>query len=667
MQLKTHPYNDKIRRLNGPVFVFGASGFIGANLFNDLFQARPGKDVYAVTHDATKAWRLKLLNVPPENIVHCDILSDNSVREVFDKYKPRTIFNLAAYGAYSKQKNVNLIYETNVLGTVNILENCTPDMVYIHAGSSSEYGFNCTAPKETDRVEPNSHYSVSKVSAAYVLEYYARLQHLNTLNLRLYSIYGGWEEPDRLIPRLVEEARKGDFPPLVSPDISRDFVYIDDCVEAFVDAALNVGPANRGRSYNIATGQKTTMRELVDLTVAGFQIPKTPQWGSMTNRNWDLSDWYGDPSAAEADLGWKARTPLQEGLRLTADWQARHDYESKVIPAFKNPSLNAVISPIIACYKDAQAIPYMYERLVKTFNEMKVRYEIIFVNDNSPDNTDEVLEGICAKDPNVIAIKHSRNFGSQSAFLSGMEIATGDAVVLMDGDLQDPPEVIPDFYKKWMEGYEVVYGVRVQREMAPHVHFFYKTFYRLFRRMSYVNIPVDAGDFSMIDRKVVKELVSLPETEQFLRGLRAWVGFRQTGVNYVRPERMFGVSTNNWTKNIWWAKKAIFSFSFAPLEAMSYAGFILTCLSVLGIIWQIVARLINFDPNTPYGTSTIIVLIMFFGGINLLGISFLGEYVSKIFEETKKRPKYIRTMVRIGDRIYNTSDKISALLSQRKR
>ncbi|GAB3700837.1 hypothetical protein GCM10027592_28210 [Spirosoma flavus] len=653
-----------IAQLNGPIVVFGASGFIGANLYEQLFRVR--KDVYALTHDATKAWRLKLLDVPAENIIHCDILSNTSVQDVFGRLKPRTIFNLAAYGAYSKQKNVGLTYETNVLGTVNILENTTSEMVYIHAGSSSEYGFNCTAPKETDRVEPNSHYAVSKVSGAYTLEFYAKVHGLNTLNLRLYSIYGGWEEPDRLIPRLVEENLKGKLPPLVSPDISRDFVYIDDCVSAFVQAALRVNSTIRGRSYNIATGKKTTMRELVDVARQTFGLEQEPIWGSMTNRNWDLSDWYGDPAAAEADLGWKATTSLSDGLRMTADWQKSHDYEGRVIPAFQTPTLNPVISPIIACYRDAQAIPFMYERLVKTFNEMKVRYEIIFVNDNSPDNTDEVLNEICAKDPNVIAIKHSRNFGSQSAFLSGMEIATGDAVVLMDGDLQDPPEIIPKFYEKWQQGFDVTYGVRVQREMAPHVHFFYKQFYRLFKRTAYINIPVDAGDFSLIDRKVVRELVNLPETEQFLRGLRAWVGFRQTGVDYVRPERMFGVSTNNWTKNIWWAKKAIFSFSFAPLEAMTYAGFVLTGLSMLGIVWQILSRLLNFDPHTPYGLSTVIVLVTFFGGINLLGISFLGEYISKIFEETKKRPKFIRTMVRKGQRVYKTAAEISTLVEQRK-
>ncbi|MBO9613712.1 MAG: NAD-dependent epimerase/dehydratase family protein [Dyadobacter sp.] len=654
-------YRDKIEKLKGPVFVFGASGFIGANLFNDIFKIR--KDCYAVTHDATKAWRLKLLNVPFENIIHCDILSDNSIKEVFEKYKPQTIFNLAAYGAYSKQSNVNLTYETNVLGTVNILQNCTKDMVYIHAGSSSEYGFNCTSPKETDRVEPNSHYAVSKVSAAYLLEYYAKVAGLKTLNLRLYSIYGYWEEPDRLIPRLIENARKKSLPSLVSPDISRDFVFVEDCVEAFLDAALKIDDEKSGRSYNIATGRKTTMGDLVDVTRRAFSIAKEPEWGSMSNRKWDLAEWFGDPSAFENDFGWKAKTSLEDGLVRYSQWQDAVQYESRLIPAFENPKLNPVITAIIACYKDAQAIPFMYERLVKTFNELKVRYEIIFVNDNSPDNQEEVINAICDKDPNVVGISHSRNFGSQSAFLSGMEIATGDCVVLMDGDLQDPPEIIPAFYEKWMDGYDVVYGVRVQREMKPHIHFFYKTFYKVFQGLSYIPIPRDAGDFSMIDRKVVKELVDLPETEQFLRGLRAWVGFKQTGVPYVRPERMFGVSTNNWTKNIWWAKKAIFSFSFAPLELMSYAGFGLTALSILGIIWQILAKFFFF-PDTPRGLSTVIILIVFFGGLTILGISFLGEYITKIFEETKKRPKYIRTRIRRGPKAYKTADEIRALVKQ---
>ena len=652
---------ENIQKLKGPIFVFGASGFIGANLFEQIFKVRT--DVYALTHDARKAWRLKLLNVPFENIVHCDILSPISVQDTFDKFSPKTVFNLAAYGAYSKQKNVNLTYETNVLGTVNILENCGESIPYIHAGSSSEYGFNCAGPSENDTLLPNSHYAVSKVSAAYQVQFYAKVHQKLCLNLRLYSIYGAWEEPDRLIPVLVAKARNGSLPNLVSPDISRDYVYIDDCVNAFVMAALNVNTSISGNSYNIASGVKTTMRDLANSACSLFNLKNEPVWGSFENRQWDLNDWFGDGTSAKKDFGWSSETSLNEGLKKYADWQISNNYETRVIEAFNQPQLNPVITSIAACYKDAEAIPIMYERLVKTFNEMKVRYEIIFVNDCSPDNTAEVIKQICEKDSNVIGITHSRNFGSQAAFLSGMEISTGDAVVLMDGDLQDPPEIMPAFYEKWLEGNEVVYGVRVKREMKPHIHFFYKLFYKIFQSLSYIKIPKDAGDFSMIDRKVVKQLVALPETEQFLRGLRAWVGFKQIGVDYVRPERMFGVSTNNWSKNFWWAKKAIFSFSFKPLEWMSYSGFILTAFSFLTAFSQIIGWFIY--PNQPRGIPSIIVLVLFLGGMNLLGISFLGEYISKIFEESKKRPKYIRTQIRKGQKVYNSSEEINTLLKSR--
>ena len=298
------------------------------------------------------------------------------------------------------------------------------------------------------------------------------------------------------------------------------------------------------------------------------------------------------------------------------------------------------------------------------FGELKVRYEIIFVNDCSPDNTEQVIENICNIDSNVIGITHSRNFGSQSAFLSGMEVATGDGIVLMDGDLQDPPEIIPQFYEKWIEGNDVVYGVRVKREMSFTMGFFYKAFYRIFSKLSYIKIPVDAGDFSLIDRKVVMQLIKLPETEQFLRGLRAWVGFRQTGVPYVRPERMFGVSTNNWRKNIAWARKAIFSFSFLPLEFMSYLGVFLTGISFLALIIQIILRFLM--PNVPQGFTTIIVLVLFFGGVQVLAISIIGEYISKIFEETKKRPKFIRMSIRKGSKQYNTNDKIEDFINKNK-
>ncbi len=298
------------------------------------------------------------------------------------------------------------------------------------------------------------------------------------------------------------------------------------------------------------------------------------------------------------------------------------------------------ISAIIACYRDAPAVPIMHERLTAVFNKIGVDYEIIFVNDNSPDNAREVLAQLAARDPHVVVINHSRNFGSQSGFTSGMKIATGDAVVLLDGDLQDPPELIEPFHQKWCEGYDVVYGNRVKREATLFLKIAYKAFYRLFRSASYVPIPLDAGDFSLIDKRVVKAMNSLPENNRFMRGLRAWVGFKQIGVPYVRPERMFGRTTNSLIKNLGWARKAILSFSYAPLDFITWIALITVGFSFLAIALQIVGR-IFFPDLAPPGFTTLIVFFLFLGGIQLLCLSIIGSYLAHIYDEVKRRPPYI--------------------------
>jgi polyisoprenyl-phosphate glycosyltransferase len=298
------------------------------------------------------------------------------------------------------------------------------------------------------------------------------------------------------------------------------------------------------------------------------------------------------------------------------------------------------ISAIIACYRDAPAVPFMYARLVAVFEKIGVNYEIIFVNDHSPDNAAQVLAELAGRDQQVVVVNHTRNFGSQSAFTSGMALATGDAVVLLDGDLQDPPELIEAFYEKWCEGYAVVYGIRVKRDASIFLKVAYKAFYRVFRSASYVPIPLDAGDFSLIDRRVVDTLNRLPETNRFLRGLRAWVGYRQTGVPYVRPERMFGRTTNNLVRNLGWARKAIFSFSYAPLDLLIWFGLATVGLSFVGIVFQIVLRLLHPD-LAPNGFSTLIVLILFIGGVQLLSLSVIGSYLAHIYDEVKRRPPFI--------------------------
>ena len=299
------------------------------------------------------------------------------------------------------------------------------------------------------------------------------------------------------------------------------------------------------------------------------------------------------------------------------------------------------LTSIAACYKDEQAIPFMAERLQKTFEKIGVDYEIIFVNDGSPDDTQTVIERLAAANPKIKGITHSRNFGSQNAFTSGMKLATGDACILLDGDLQDPPELIEGFYEKWLEGYDVVYGVRIRREMPRLLELGYKGFYRLFQTMAYIRVPVDAGDFSLIDRKVMTVLNGLPERDRFVRGLRAWSGFKQTGVPYVRPERMFGRSTNNMLANFRWAKKGIFSFSYIPLEMIALGALGVSFIAVLAAFAQIISRILH--PEIPQGIATIIVISLFLGAINLLSLAFIAEYIAKIFEEVKQRPQFVVT------------------------
>jgi polyisoprenyl-phosphate glycosyltransferase len=298
------------------------------------------------------------------------------------------------------------------------------------------------------------------------------------------------------------------------------------------------------------------------------------------------------------------------------------------------------ISAIIVIYRDGPAIPHMYSRIKNTFEKIDVDYEIIFVNDCSPDNAREVLVELAKQDKKVVVINHTRNFGSQNGFTSGMKIASGDAVILMDGDLQDPPEMIEVFYQKWQEGFDVVYGVRVKREAPILMQIAYKSFYRLFQRVSYVNIPLDAGDFSLIDRGVVNVLNDLPENNRFIRGLRAWAGFKQVGVPYVRPERMFGRTTNSFLKNLAWAKKGIFSFSYIPLDVITWLALFTVGMALVGLITQVILRFL-YPSASPSGTTTLIVLILFMGGVQLLCLAIIGSYMAHIYDEVKRRPPFI--------------------------
>ncbi len=636
----------QMRALRGPILVTGASGFIGANLFHAITATR--SDVFAAVRRG-RNWRLT--EVSDEQLVAVDLNDFAATKNLVNGLQPQTIFDCAAYGAYSFEEDGGLIYQTNFQSIVNLigLLEGRPFAAFVHAGSSSEYGTNCTAPSEDSPCEPNSHYAVSKVAVASYLQYMGKHKSFPCANLRLYAVYGPFEDTSRLIPNLLREALAGRLPPFVDPRTSRDFIHVDDVVAAFVRTAISMQPELYGDSFNIGTGIKTTIAELAETTRRVFNVAAEPKFGTMEGRAWDLADWYANPRKAIARLGWEPQVTLEEGLRRTAEWVKTLSDVEHAAATKRDPNLRKrSVSAIIACYKDSQAIPVMHRRLTETFRRLDIDYEIIFVNDCSPDDSAQVICTLSESDPRVVGISHSRNFGSQMAFRSGMELCTKDGVVLLDGDLQDPPELIEQFYERWEEGWDVIYGRRVKREMPLLWGLMYKLFYRIFSRFSYIPIPHDAGDFSLMDRRVVGWLLNCPERDLFVRGLRAYVGFRQTGVDYVRPERMFGQSTNNLLKNIDWAKKGIFSFSNTPLTMLTSAGVVALGLSTVAAVTTALLKLF-FPAIAAQGATTLQILILMFGSANLFAIGLVGEYVAKIMAEVKGRPRLIRAaLIRNG-------------------
>lgn len=631
----------RIRQLPGPVLVLGASGFVGANLFRTLLGVRP--DVYG-TSSRPAPWRLQ--GLPQDRIVVADLLVDRNLVGLVERVRPRTVFDCVAYGAYSFEQDSALIFRTNVDYVVRLVEELrrVDAARYIHAGSSSEYGEASAGPSEESHLRPNSAYAASKAAAAQYLYYMGKKQGFPCANLRLYSIYGPYEDASRLVPALVEKGLQGAYPPLADPRISRDFVYVDDCSEAFVAAAAALQPAHYGESFNIGSGRKCTLAEAAETARRVFGVRAEPAFGSMPARAWDLEDWYADPAKADRLLGWRARTPLDEGLRRTGDWlrglgdlQAYHRASKR----FAQDAAHS-LSVVLACREGAEGLPALVSRVKAVLDGLGLPHELILVSDGGGEAMERAILDLSAGDRSVLGLVHSRGFGQAAAFRSGMEAATKNGVVLMAGDGQDPPELIGAMVQRWKEGYEVVYARPSRRGVPWPVRMAYGLFYRAFDRFSYIRLPRDAGDFSLMDRRVAQSLLRFPERDLFIRGLRAFAGFRQTGVDYDRPrgsglrKGLFG--------NLGLAKRGILAFSTAPLSLLSFTGGLLFLLSVLLGLVQVLLRIL--DPaSTPSGFTTVLLAITFFGSINLLGISVLGEYLATVFEEVKRRPHAILSQV----------------------
>lgn len=306
-----------------------------------------------------------------------------------------------------------------------------------------------------------------------------------------------------------------------------------------------------------------------------------------------------------------------------------------------------LISFIIPCYNEEESLPTLYSELTKILSEVEQKYstEVILINDGSKDKTFEMLTDIHNKDKRFKAINFSRNFGHQIAVTAGWDFAKGDAVVIMDADMQDPPRVALEMIQKWEEGWEVVYGQRKQREGES---FFKKftafAFYRILDRLADIRIPKDTGDFRLMDRKVVDTLKSFKERSRFLRGLVAYVGFKQTAVLFERPESIRSVTHYPFRKMVKLALDGITSFSTVPLRLIMQFGFFVSFLSVIGIIYAIYERFAHPE-TTVTGWTFIVTAIFFIGGVQMIMLGILGTYIGRIYSEVQNRPLYIVSSV----------------------
>ena len=298
--------------------VTGAAGFVGANLVRRLLA--DGDDVIAPVRPESDQWRLHELAGHVDN-VHADLRDRDAVRRLVVEARPEIIFHLAAHGAYSWQTNRRDMFETNVLSLVNLLDcalECGTETL-VNAGSSSEYGFADHPPAESELPVPNSDYAVSKLAATFLTGHVGRSTSLRTASVRLYSVYGPFEDPRRLIPTLIANGLRGRLPPLANPATARDFVFVDDAVEALI-AASGVPESSPGAVYNVGSGRQTSIEELVALARDLFGISEPPAWGTLGDRSWDTDVWVADPSRIRSELGWEAHVSLRDGIRTTADW-----------------------------------------------------------------------------------------------------------------------------------------------------------------------------------------------------------------------------------------------------------------------------------------------------------------------------------------------------------
>jgi dolichol-phosphate mannosyltransferase len=299
-----------------------------------------------------------------------------------------------------------------------------------------------------------------------------------------------------------------------------------------------------------------------------------------------------------------------------------------------------IISIVLPVYNERENLEVLAERLVPVLDRaVGGAFEVIFVDDDSRDGSGEILDSFHAHDKRLKVIHFSRNFGHQAALQAGLDQSCGQAVILMDSDLQDPPEVLEQFIGKWKQGYDVVYAIRKKRKEGLLKRFAYSIFYRTMKAVAEIDVPLDAGDFCLLDRCVVDSLSSLRERNRFLRGLRSWVGFKQTGVEYERDQRHAGTPKYSLRKLVRLALSGYIGFSAMPLRVATWLGFLSASVGFLTALWALIAKVLGMP--SPWGWASIIAIVLFVGGVQMLMLGIIGEYLGRVYDEVRNRPLYV--------------------------
>ena len=633
------------------IFITGGTGFFGKNLLKFLIDNNVNPQQVTILTRNEQKFRQRYPELSHQewlNFIQADIRDLQWDNQEYDYF-------IHAATSVVGQSDSDTLFDEIVDGTKKALSFAKLARVksFINISSGAVYQLNQNlvglienAPLITKLDDPKNTYAIAKISSEHQA-YLAARADMKVTTLRCFCFAGAYLDASHFaIGEFVQKALNDeDIVVQAGSGIYRSYLAVSDLArQIFEMLILSTIRTNNHEVYNLGSADAISLPDLAHRVVAVLNSRSTVITPNLDNT---IVNYYvPNVNKIESVLsisGYSVDSIISEtanyysGLSLKESEKQLEDDSHEYIVRRNS------LSVIVACYNDAQAIPIMAERLVSVLTKCKLDYEIIFVSNGSNDNSIQVIQELSAQNSRISGVTHSRSFEqtSQASFLNGMALATKEACVLLDGDLQDPPEMIEEFVVQWRAGYDIVYGVRHKREAPLFVQIGSKIFYRLFDRLSAVPMPHDAGDFSLIDRRAVEWMLATQEHDVLIRGMRAYVGFKHIGIKYFRPERMFGKSSNNFFKLIMWLKKGIFSYSRRPLDWITTAGFGLVVLSTLLAIVQILIRL--FDPSaTPHGLTTVMLLIMFFGSFSILAISILGEYIAKIVEETKNRPIYIR-------------------------